>query len=359
MRTRFLSAFSGVFFFLLLSSAAQAQTKGSLKFETINHDFGEIVEGNPVTFNFEFTNTGKAPIVLSNVQASCGCTTPVWIRTPIAPGEKSQIKVTYNASDHPGPFSKSIVATTDGEPSVYMLAIKGSVKPRPKTPAEMYPERFGNLGMESHEMNFGTLRSNARAQAILHLYNFGTTPVQILGFNAPAGFQIDADIKTIEPGQAALIKGTLTPANHNLFGDVSQQIIIKTSEAVQPQFKANAIIQEFFPTQTAEMLAKAPKAMVKESKIDLGPVKFGTTSNLEFKLRNGGKTTLYVRNLRPSCGCTSAKADRMEIAPKKTSTISGIFHADVVGKFEKSIELTTNDPTNTTINLIFTGEVIQ
>jgi len=71
------------------------------------HNFGKIPQGRPATYNFEIVNTGKEPLKLDNVQASCGCTTPEWSREAIAPGASANIKVGYNAHAE-GIFTKTV-----------------------------------------------------------------------------------------------------------------------------------------------------------------------------------------------------------------------------------------------------------
>ena len=73
-------------------------------------DFGKIPQGKPVYHFFEFTNTGKDPMVISNVQTSCGCTTPEWSKDPIAPGATAKVRVGYNAASE-GMFEKYITIT--------------------------------------------------------------------------------------------------------------------------------------------------------------------------------------------------------------------------------------------------------
>ncbi len=112
------------------------QKKGKAVFVTESHDFGQIKEADgPATFVFDFTNEGTDPLILKNVQASCGCTTPDWPREPILPGKKGEIKVTYNPANRPGGFQKQITVTSDGDPSVQVLKINGTVIPKPATPA--------------------------------------------------------------------------------------------------------------------------------------------------------------------------------------------------------------------------------
>ncbi|MEN9510610.1 MAG: hypothetical protein RLZZ370_429 [Bacteroidota bacterium] len=103
-----------------------------LKFETISHDFGTVYEGTMATYDFKFTNTGQAPIVLSNVQASCGCTTPKWPREPIAPGQNAVITAQYNSAGRPGSFHKTISVYSDA--GNYTLTITGNVVQKPEKP---------------------------------------------------------------------------------------------------------------------------------------------------------------------------------------------------------------------------------
>ncbi len=100
---------------------------GEMKFETETYDFGRIPKGIPVTHDFTFTNVGKEPIIISNVQSSCGCTTPNWPREPILPGKTGTIKVQYNAAS-PGAFNKSITIISNAKTPTKVLYVKGIVE---------------------------------------------------------------------------------------------------------------------------------------------------------------------------------------------------------------------------------------
>ena len=93
---------------------------------SLNHDFGKIKQGVPVTHEFKFTNKGTVPMVITNVTPSCGCTTPDWTRDPIAPGGQGFIKATYNAAAMGG-FNKSVTVTSNIENGFVQLFIKGEV----------------------------------------------------------------------------------------------------------------------------------------------------------------------------------------------------------------------------------------
>jgi hypothetical protein len=91
------------------------------------HDFGKIPLNKPVTHEFRFTNTGTSPLIISSVQASCGCTVTDYSKDPIAPGAEGFVKATYNAATS-GIFSKTVTVNANAEESAVRLMIKGEVE---------------------------------------------------------------------------------------------------------------------------------------------------------------------------------------------------------------------------------------
>jgi hypothetical protein len=123
-----LVAFVNVGYSQQVTASAVAPKAEVAVFEAVslNHDFGKIKQGVPVTHEFKFTNKGAVPMVITNVTASCGCTTPDWTRDPIAPGGKGFIKATYNAAAAGG-FNKTVTVTSNIENGFIQLSIKGEV----------------------------------------------------------------------------------------------------------------------------------------------------------------------------------------------------------------------------------------
>ena len=110
-----------------------------LSLKETEFDFGKIPQGKPVTHIFEVTNKSTVPLKISNVHASCGCTTPEWEKEKvIAPGEKTNITVGYNAAAE-GSFTKFITVTYN-ETQTKQITIKGEVWKTPGSPA---PENKG------------------------------------------------------------------------------------------------------------------------------------------------------------------------------------------------------------------------
>ncbi len=108
--------------------APENKNQAEIQFEEESHDFGNVKEGTMATHEFKFKNIGKEPLVLSNVQASCGCTTPSWSKEPIAPGKTGTITATYNSNGRPGTISKSITVTSNAKSATKVLSIRGFVE---------------------------------------------------------------------------------------------------------------------------------------------------------------------------------------------------------------------------------------
>lgn len=117
--------------------AADNPNAPEIKFVSMVHDYGTIQKGADGNCKFDFTNTGKEPLILSNVRASCGCTIPTWPKDPILPGKTSTINVHYD-TNRLGMINKQITVTSNAKNSTEVLNIKGNVIDAPK---EMTPDK--------------------------------------------------------------------------------------------------------------------------------------------------------------------------------------------------------------------------
>ena len=95
------------------------------------HDFGDMKEGEVGTYDFEFTNEGKSPLIINNAIGSCGCTVPDYPHEPIPPGKGGIIKVKFNTADKNGPQNKSVSMSTNSKRGNYTLYIKANIKGEP------------------------------------------------------------------------------------------------------------------------------------------------------------------------------------------------------------------------------------
>jgi len=109
--------------FLSLFTFAQAE----MTFETTEHDFGSIAYDGDGSYVFKYTNTGNQPLIILDVESTCGCTTPVYTKEPLKPGATGLITVEYDTSRE-GKFDKSVIITSTAKNSPVTLNITGEVE---------------------------------------------------------------------------------------------------------------------------------------------------------------------------------------------------------------------------------------
>lgn len=112
------------------TQAADPATLGSFQFPEMEYDFGTINEGQVVEHIFKFTNNGQAPLVISNITASCGCTSPDWSKAPVKPGDEGFVKVVFNSASKSGTQAPTVSIQANTNPTLTRLRLKGSVTPK-------------------------------------------------------------------------------------------------------------------------------------------------------------------------------------------------------------------------------------
>ena len=99
----------------------------SMTFDNELFEFGEITQGESVSYSYTFTNTGKTDLIITSAKGSCGCTVPEWPKAPIKPGEKSQIDVVFNSEGKKGRQHKKVTVLANTQPSTNVVALSGEV----------------------------------------------------------------------------------------------------------------------------------------------------------------------------------------------------------------------------------------
>jgi hypothetical protein len=117
-----------------VATPADAKPEGplpTLEFDRTDYDFGTIKEGQKVNYTYKFKNTGAAPLIVQNVQPSCGCTAPDWSKEPVPVGGMGYVKVEFDSNGKPGMQNKNVTVTANTWPKQMKLTFKAMVTPKP------------------------------------------------------------------------------------------------------------------------------------------------------------------------------------------------------------------------------------
>ncbi|WP_426491147.1 DUF1573 domain-containing protein [Hymenobacter sp. 102] len=213
----------------LVTVAAQAQ--GALTFEKELHDFGSVPEGTMATHEFRFKNTGNQPIIIANVQASCGCTTPDWTKTPVLPGKTGIVKAVYSSAGRPGIFNKTVTVTSNASTPSTVLTIKGNVLNKEQLKSSLTPAQLAQsprMTLDRTVHNFGKIEAGQTVAAKFTVKNTGkqdlvlgaiTSQCYCVGYkNVPS---------PIKPGQSAVVE--LVYSQRKL-GNQSESVVITSND---------------------------------------------------------------------------------------------------------------------------------
>lgn len=352
---RFLLTSVSVFLCAALFSQPKIQVS---KYE---HDFGTFrEEDGRQLYNFEVTNTGNAPLVIQNIVASCGCTTPTWTKTPISPNGKGVITAVYDPAGRPGPFNKTLTVYTNAKPETVVLVIKGEVKERERTIEEMYTWPVGQVRFESNHLAFTTIKKTEKKIKVMPVINTSKENVKIDFDPTPAHIQLKAVPEVLKPGQKGVIEGTYDATKNGNYGTVTDIARVRLNGVPQENMwlYISANLQEDFSHLTKEELANAPVFKIASATVDLGDMEPSTTKEFVFTFTNAGKRDLIIRNVRSTCGCTAINQSSDVIKPGESGSIKASFNSgSYKGRVTKAIYVYTNDPASSEVVLMLNANV--
>lgn len=340
---------------------AQVQNGPDLKFQENVHDFGSIKEDGKVTCFFEFENTGDMPLEIRKVTASCGCTTPAFIKEPIAPGAKSKIEVAYNTEGRPGNFSKTITVYSNSvlHPT-YTLNIRGTVVAKKNSLDGLYPKAFGNLRLTRTTCSFGQINIGSIKTLTIPVYNDNEElPISIAFAQVPKHLKVVISNALVKPGETSIITINYVTKDAKDYGHREDvfYLLLDEDKTMHP-ITVTADLREDFSTLKAS--DKIPVATYSSNMIDFGTIKQGDVISAFIELSNSGEAPLLIRKCVNNVPALSAKIDKKEIAVGKTAKIKIELNTKSLhSKLRYYVEVITNDPVMPIKRLFVVGNVVD
>ena len=338
-------------------SVAQAQNKAQIHADELVYNFGTIAEAAGLaSHTFVITNKGDAPLVITRVTASCGCTRPEWTKEPIAPGKTGDIKITYNPKGRPGPFYKTVSIYSNGKKGSYSLAIKGTVTPKPLQPVITYPYSIGELKLHTKTVLFSGVRQDETVGEKISIKNDGKTAITVEVGKIPHYYTVEIRPKYLKPEDTGEIFLLLDAKAVKRKGRVTTTLPIMvhkgSKEKTEGNIKLAANIIDNFNKLSAAEKEKAPAAHLSGTLLEFGklPEKngfmmIGGKVTGTFEITNTGKTPLSIY----SVSCDDKRLDisggKKELKPGASTTFKvSIRPKEIKKKLEALINVVCNDP---------------
>jgi len=335
------------------SSLSYAQLSEEIAFDEKQFDFGTVKEEDgPIIHEFKFINHSEKPIKITNVRASCGCTTPAWSKEEVKPGESGFIQAQYNPHNRPGRFNKSLTVTTDYDDQPIRLYIRGNVTPKPKTVEEELATNMNGLRVKYRSLNMGkVLTTDEPTVKSFDIYNDTDSAMTFLDkMEIPDYIEVAFKPEVLPAKTRGSLEISYYGKKKNDFGFSNDNLTFysdQEGDVARKDVSIFATVLEYFPPMTKEELDKAPRLTIEEAVYDFGKVAKDGKVNTTFTLTNNGASTLSIRKVDPNCSCVETDIKKMSIKPGKSETLEVTFNAQGRrGNQQKSVTIYTNDPRN-------------
>jgi len=352
--------------FSMFTASAALLAQPLMKLSSTEYNFGSFKEeAGRQTYDFIVTNTGNSPLVIKNIVASCGCTTPEWTKQPIPPGGKGKITAIFDPQNRGGEnFNKTLSVYANTKPEVTVLTIKGQVIAREKTIEDLYMFPVGNIRFESNHLAFTNVKKTEKKIRVMQIINPSEVPVKVEFEAQTPHLVLKANPETLKPGQKGIIEGTYDATKRSDWGNVSDMVKVKLNGVVQENvyYYVSANLVEDFSSLSKADLENAPVFKLASSTVDLGKIPGSTAKEVEFKFTNAGKSDLLIRHVKSTCGCTAVQQGKegIGIKPGQSSSIKAVFNSGAYkGRVTKAIYVYTNDPKNSEVVLMLNADVEQ
>ena len=338
-----------LFFAGMMTAGMLCAQEPVIEYDKTEHDFGKINEADGrVTTVFTFRNTGMSPLVLNNVRASCGCTTPKWTKEPVEPGQEGQITVTYNPNGRPGHFSKTITVTSNAKKETTKLYIKGEVIPKTVKPVDKFPVKMGALSLVTGEMDFGDVKKGAIVTKTIGYANQSDS-VFTLAFNNTVNYinvfpALNQEQLTVDKSQKGDVQVQFDSQLFPTYGPVEETVavVINGQKDAKHVVKVRANVVEDFSMLTAEQLANAP-ILTMSNDLNLGTFKQGKKAKAAFHISNAGQNPLLIHRIVVDNEKVSISHPKSVRSGKKGNCTVTLMTPDA-GSFEMPVTVITNDP---------------
>ena len=321
----------------------------SLKFEELKWDFGDIQEdAGVVEHTFKFTNTSAKPVVILDVSASCGCTSPYFSRKPIMPSGAAEIKVEFDPMNRPGRFSKGVVVALSTKERI-TLTIEGNVLPRQLTIEETYPFDVGEgVRFNSNFHAFSYMGRGDEAEEIVVVYNTSSKDVTLgLRPKQQSGMlHVQAPTVIKAKGLATIVLTYKIPKDSNYYGKLDDVFnVVLNGKELRVLLSTHAIAVDKFDPSVDD--TAIPSCELSKNFIKFGDVKHGAkVENKTIEVINNSEADLLIRAVEwksSALKCSLRAGDKIAAGESRKVTFTLDTSNCDFGVWVERVSIITND----------------
>ena len=333
----------------IIFTAFAASAQARVEWVNTVDDFGTIHESDgKVALTFLGVNVGNEPLAILGAKSTCGCTTPVYPRTPIAPADTFAVTAAFDPAFQVGKITKKIYISTNASDEKSTLTVAGIVVPKSSTLEARFPIAVGSLRLEKGAVNIGKVLRGTTKLVCVDIYNGGDSAATLSFTEKPKFVTLSMAPKPLPPNEKGIITFYASAVDDDCWGSVADTTTVATSTGDAYRLPVVAHFIEDFDYLTGEQIAKAPILRVSDEVLPFG--KLGDEKKtLTVTIENRGQSTMHIRRIFTSSpfvmiGKCKSKIKKGGSAELKVSVEPAIF-ADGCSMASETLTIIADDPT--------------
>lgn len=314
------------------------------------YDFGQIEWKHPVTVQYSITNTGNQPLVLTEVEPDCACSVARWTKTPIAPGAKGVVDVTFDA-EALGRFNKSVAIYTNAQPHLVYLKFNGEVVQEIKDFTKTHPYLIGQIRIDKNSLDFPDVQAGEKPVIHVGVVNLSERPYEPVLMHLPPYLQTEVKPNVLQKGEKGIITVTLNPERLTGLGLTQASVYLarfagdKVGE--ENEIPVSAILLPDFSGMTETERANAPAVKLSTTELDMGAaLAKKSKAHQDIVITNTGRSPLQISKLQVFHPAVGVSLKKSVLRPGESTRLRVTVVKKSIGKKRRHLRLLmiTNDP---------------
>lgn len=314
------------------------------------YNFGQIEWKHPVTAQFTITNTGDQPLVLTEIEPDCACTMAQWTQTPIAPGAKGTVNVTFDA-EALGHFQKSVAIYTNAQPHVVYLNFSGEVVREIKDFTKTHPYLIGQIRVDKQSLDFPDVQRGDNPVIHIGVVNLSDRPYDPTLMHLPPYLQMDVKPAVLQKGEKGIITVTLDSERLTDLGLTQASVYLArfAGDKVgdENEIPVSVILLPDFSGMTADEKANAPAIQLTTKEVDVTALLAKKSkAHQDIIVTNTGRSPLQISKLQVFHPAVGVSLKKSLLQPGESTRLRVTVVKKNIGKKRRHLRLLmiTNDP---------------
>lgn len=352
-----------ILFLIFLFTTCTIFGQGTLEIKKTEINLKNLkADTQPFTQVYRLKNTGNQPVIINRVSPMTSMLKADWSKEPVVPGKTAEVRLTFTPTQMPENFSFRTLVYSNASNNRLELTLAGNITDNPEKPYLLYKYDLDGLKFKTTNINLNKVYTWEVRTDTVYFYNTRQETVHMGVRYKPNHINAIFKPEEVTPGQKGAIIITYNAPQKNDFGYNYESLVLSVnhSKDYKNRLSITANLVEDFSKLSKKEMANAPVASFDKKEISFGNIKPGEKANCDFVLTNTGKSTLFIRKTKASCGCTAVTLGEKTLEPGKTTTIRATFDSTgKSGRQIKSITVITNDPHTPEVNLTIDGNIAK